>query len=132
MKFAEEMVETQKKLEELGHTVDVPYGTEDHLKDKEFVDDLEGNIGYCIEHDVIRKCFQLIAKSDAILVLNYKRRGVEGNIGTSALMEMGIAHFLKKKIFLFFPVPHFREHRWAHEVMIMQPVIIDGDLAKIR
>lgn len=132
MKFAREMTETRDKLRVLGHDAVIPFGTEHHLKDAEFVDNLEDNMAWCIKHDVMRKCFEEVAGSDAILVLNYKRRGIDGNIGISALMEMGIAHYLRKKIFLLFPIPHFREHRWAHEVMIMQPVILNGDLKKIK
>jgi hypothetical protein len=131
MKFAEEMIRTQKELQEMGHDALVPLGTEPHINDKDFVENLEDNLAFCIKEDIMRRNFQQVANSDAVLVLNYKRNGIDGYIGVSALMEMGVAHFLNKKIFLMQPMPDFNEARWAHEVAIMQPTIISNDLSKI-
>lgn len=131
MKFAEDMVKIKKQLDEMGHKAFVPIGTEPHLEDKDFVENLVDNFEYCITHDIMRKNFQQVADSDAVLVLNYKRNGIEGYIGASALLEMGVAHFLNKKIFLMQHTPEFTNARWAHEVAIMQPTIIKGDLTKI-
>lgn len=131
MAFAKEMLETKKKLEEMGHSVGLPYETELHLEKPDFVDDLSNNLQYCIDNDVMRKGFDEIAKADAILVLNHPRKGISGYIGTSTLMEIAIAYYLHKKIFLLNPVPHFDEVRWAHEIAIMQSTIIDGDLSRV-
>ena len=92
---------------------------------------MEKNFQYCIEHDVVRKGFQQVADADCVLVLNLPKNGIAGYIGTSALMEMGIAHWLRKKIFLLNEPPTHKEHRWAHEVRIMQPIILEGNLARI-
>jgi hypothetical protein len=132
MQFAEDMVKIKKQLDELGHTAEVPLGIESHVKDKEFVDNLDDNLEWCITHDIMRRNFKQVAESDAVLVLNYKRNGIEGYIGISALMEMGVAHYLKKKIFLFQHTPDYKNARWAHEVAIMQPTIVHGDLTKIQ
>lgn len=131
MAFAKEMLETKKKLEEMGHSVGLPYETELHLEKPDFVDDLSNNLQYCIDNDVMRKGFDEIAKADAILVLNHPRKGIRGYIGTSTLMEIAIAYYLHKKIFLLNPVPHFDEVRWAHEIAIVQSTIIDGDLSRV-
>lgn len=131
MAFVKEMIQTKKALEKMGHKVQIPYGSEPHLKDSRFVDSLEDNLKFCIENNIMKRCFDQVAESDAIIILNNKRNGIEGYIGTSALMEMGIAHFLGKKIFLWNPVPHYNNIRWAHEVNIMQPVQLNGDLKKI-
>lgn len=131
MKFTEEMVEKKKQLEELGHTAAIPVGAEPHLTDKTFVDNLDDNLAFCITHDIMRRNFKQVADSDAVLVLNYKRNGIDGYIGISALLEMGIAHYTGKKIFLIQKTPDYKDARWAHEVAIMQPTIIQGDLTKI-
>ena len=78
-----------------------------------------------------KRNFDEVEKSDAVLVLNHKRNGINGYIGVSALMEMAIAHHFNKKIFLFNKPPHYKDARWAHEVAIVQPKIINGNLAKI-
>jgi hypothetical protein len=73
-----------------------------------------------------------IAESDAVLVLNYPKNGIKGYVGTSTLMEIGLAYYMGKKIFLLFPVPHSSEARWAHEVKITNPFVINGDFSKVR
>jgi hypothetical protein len=80
----------------------------------------------------MRKCFREIEESDAILVLNYPKNGIQGYIGTASLMEIGLAYHLGKKIFLLNPLPHSSEQRWAHEVRIIQPTILNGDFTKIK
>jgi nucleoside 2-deoxyribosyltransferase len=131
MKFAEDMVKIKEQLDELGHDAKFPLGLESHLQDGQFVDNLDDNLEWCITHDIMRKNFKQVANSDAVLVLNYKRNDIDGYIGISALMEMGVAHYLKKKIFLLNHTPDYKNARWAHEVAIMQPKIIKGDLTKI-
>ena len=132
MQFAKDMIKMKKQLDELGHQAKVPLGTETHLDDNTFNDNLDGSLEWCITHDIMRRNFQQLAESDAVLVLNYKKNDIEGYIGVSALMEMGVAHFLHKKIFLIQKPPDYKEARWAHEVAIMQPTIVHGDLAKIQ
>src|SRR2546425_644914 len=113
MAFAEDMVKAKKELEALGHTVLVPHDIETHLENPEFVDDLSGNYQHVVETDIMRKCFDLVAESDAVLVLNLDRKGVSGYIGTSTLMEIGLAYYLQKKLFLYKDIPHWDEVRWA-------------------
>lgn len=132
MAFAKDMVNIQKKLEKLGHEVSIPIGTKPHLQDETFVDSLEENLQFCIREDVMRRNFKEVTNQDGVLVLNHKRNDIEGYIGISALLEMGIAHFHGKKIFLYNTPPDYRKVRWAHEVAIMQPVILNGDLTKIK
>ena len=132
MKFVHKMVEIKKELDKLGHDTLLPLGIKPHLRDRGFVENLDGNLEYCITNGVMRKNFQRVSDSDAVMVLNYKRNGMEGYIGISALLEMGVAHYLKKKIFLVSKTPHYKKERWAHEVAIMQPKVIDGDLKKIK
>ncbi|MBI2032985.1 MAG: hypothetical protein HYT10_00765 [Candidatus Levybacteria bacterium] len=132
MAFVKDMVKVRAELNILGHDASVPVGTEPHLTNERFVDILKDNLMFCIENDIMRKNFEEVARHEAVLVLNHKRNKLDGYIGISALMEMAIAHFLKKKIFLYYPHPDYNKVRWAHEVAIMQPIIIHGDLTKIK
>lgn len=132
MSFIKNIIKAKKDLDKLGHKASIPHGTEPHQKDDSFTDNLEDNMDFCIKNNVMKRNFDMVADSDAILVLNHKKNGVNGYIGASVLMEMAIAHHLNKKIFLLNKTPQFRNARWAHEVTIMQPVIIDGDFAKIK
>jgi len=132
MTFAKEMMDTKRKLENLGHSVFVPSDIESHLKDPILIDNIEENYKHAIDKDVLKQCFNLVAKSDAILVLNHNKNGVEGYVGTSALMEIGLAYYLGKKIFLFNLIPKPKEARWAHELEIIRPVILNRNLKQIK
>src|SRR3990167_10725715 len=98
MKFASEMKKMKEELEKRGFEITIPTDVEKHMEDPDFVDDLEGNLDYCLKSDVIRANFKKVEQAEAILVLNYPRNGIDGYIGASTLMEMGIAHFLGRKI----------------------------------
>lgn len=132
MSFAKEMMSIKKKLEKLGHMVLVPEDIKSHIDSPDLIDDLVTNYKHATEKNIMKKCFDLIAKSDGILVLNHAKNGIKGYVGTSSLMEIGIAYYLDKKIFLFNPLPDSKNYRWVHEVAIMQPVILNGELEKIK
>jgi hypothetical protein len=66
-----------------------------------------------------------------VLILNHEKNGIKGYIGTSTIIEIGLAYYLGKSIFLMNALPHHSEHRWVHEVRIISPVILNGDLKKI-
>ena len=132
MTFAKEMMDAKKKLEGLGHSIFVPSDIESHIKEPSLIDNLEKNSKHAIEKDVLRNCFNLIARSDGILVLNYPKNKIDGYVGASSLMEIGLAYYLGKKIFFLNPIPSSRETRWAHEIKIIQPAVINGDIELIR
>lgn len=132
MTFAKEMMETKEKLETLGHLVLVPVDLRSHVNDSSLVDDLDSNYKHALEKNVMKKCFDSIGKSDAILVLNVAKNGIKGYVGTSSLMEIGLAYYLGKKIFLLNSIPSSKEVRWAHELEIIRPTILNGSLKKIK
>jgi hypothetical protein len=131
MTFANEMVDAKKRLEELGHSAELPCDTDVHVGDSDFIDDLDKDYKHCVENKVMEKCFDMIAESDAILVLNHPKNSISGYVGTSTLMEIGLAKYLGKKIFILNALPDYKQHRWVHEVRIMQPVMLNGDLSKV-
>jgi len=130
--FAKKMIEAKEKLEKLGHQVNLPPDTEIVTDGKLDHNDLDADYKHCIKNNILRKHFANIEKSDAILVLNYDKNKVRGYIGTSSLMEIGLAYYLDKKIFLLNPTPHHSEHRWVHEIRIINPVILNDDLGNIK
>lgn len=129
MHFSKEMLEAKKKLEEMGHIAEVSCDTQEFANNhKMTTDNHEENYKWCIDNDIIRKCFDSIAENDAILLLNYPKNGINGYVGASGLMEIGLAYYLKKKIFLLYPPPPVKEVKSTHEILIMQPVTLNGDL----
>jgi diphthamide synthase subunit DPH2 len=81
------------------------------------------------KYDVIRYYFEKIKEADAILVLNYDKKGIKNYIGGNVFLEMGFAYVLNKKIFLLNPIP---EISYQSEIKTMEPVILYGDLGKIK
>ena len=69
-----------------------------------------------------------IRANDGILVLNLKKRGHPNYIGGGTFMEIVKAWELRKRIYLYNPIP---ENIFQDELMGINPVIIYGDLEKI-
>ncbi len=132
MTFANEMIEAQKKLKETGHDAEIPCDTEEHVNDPNFTDDLENDYKHCVKNRIMERCFEKVAENDAILVLNYPKNNIEGYVGTATLMEIALARHFGKKIFILNNLPHHSKARWAHEVRILQPIILEGDLRRIK
>lgn len=124
MKFAKEMLNTKAELEKMGHEIFIPIDTERCVNNP----NLNEDIGYCIEQDILRRHFKIIENCDAILVLNYKKNGIKGYVGGNTLIDMSIAHFFNKKIFMLNPIP---DMSYTVEIKIMQPVVLNGNLNKV-
>lgn len=128
MVFAEQMLEMKLKLEELGHTVFISDFTQKYTglstNEKEELTRWHKN-----EKDAIRLFWEKIKNSDAILVLNFDRRGVKNYIGGNTLLEIGFAHVLEKKVFLLNEIPAIPFYE--SEIVAMRPVILNGDLTRI-
>jgi len=130
MTFYKEMREWKEKLEGLGHTIIVPMGTDEEppVESRPGIS-AQDLIAAKIEFDFIRRHFKNIELSDAILILNYPKKGTDGYIGGNTFLEMGYAFGLNKRIFSLFPIP---DMQYSAEMHAMQPIVINGDVAKIR
>ena len=80
------------------------------------------------EYGLIKWYFDAIVASDAILVLNYDKRGIANYVGGNTLMELGFAFVPGKKIFLLNPVP---DVSYKDEILATYDVVLDGDIGKI-
>jgi len=133
--FSNEIGNIVKQLAEQGHKVIVPKTSEMILNGEvtlgQIMEEKEnGEISKrAIKHDVIKRHFLNIKKGDAVLVLNYDKKEIKNYIGPNTFLEIGFAHVLGKKIFLLNEIPNM-PHR--DEIKIMQPVVINGDLSKIK
>lgn len=129
MHYTEAMIEACEKLRALGHdaymtALAAPFiGKSD--ADKERI-----KIEQKMDQDAIREFWNLMQGGDAILVLNLERHGIPNYIGGNAYLEIGFAHILKQKIFLFNPIPEIAVFKT--EIEAMKPVIIYGDYSLIQ
>ena len=79
--------------------------------------------------EAILEHFEKVAWADAILVTNYDKNDIKGYIGGNTLMEMGLAFFLKKKIYLLNEIP---ELSYKEEILGLKPILLGGNLSKIK
>ena len=118
----------------MGHQVVLPEGVEEYIEGKlDFTPGtLSGSKGATRkkQHDLIKKHYLKIKESNAILVINDHKPELKNYIGANSFLEMGFAHVLGKKIFLFNPLPDFEFY--LEEILAMEPIVINGNLSKIK
>ena len=129
MVFTEQMIATQKYLQQLGHTVYISSFAPKYIgkttKQKERLTIFHKN-----NKDAIREFWKKIKLSDVVLVLNYDRHGVKNYIGGNTLMEIGFAHVLNKRIFLLNAVPKIKYYQ--SEIEAVKPIILHGNITKLQ
>src|SRR3990167_7815522 len=90
MAFHREMGKTKRTLESQGHVVFAPDELDNLSMNESYLKTDEEKITKKIEHDFIRAHFRKIEQVDAILILNYKKKDVDGYIGGNKFLEMGL------------------------------------------
>jgi nucleoside 2-deoxyribosyltransferase len=128
MVFTEKMIEIQQNLNKMGYEAFISIFSNAYIGKTEQEKE-EITIYHKNEKDAIREFWKIIKTCDAILVLNYTRRGIENYIGGNTFLEMGFAHVLDKKIFLMNPIPDVQLYK--SEIEAMKPEIIYQDLTKL-
>ena len=82
------------------------------------------------ENDYLRQHYKHILESDAVLIVNGEKRGIQNYIGGNVLMEMGQAYVNNKKIFLLYDLP--KDSAYIDEIESMDPICLMGDLSNIK
>ena len=85
---------------------------------------------YYKKAELMRAHFDKIAAADAILVVNFEKHGVQNYIGANVLMEMALAFYLKKKIFILNELPE--KSAFEEEILGMQPIVLHGDVTRLK
>ena len=130
LQFARQMREMQKKLQEMGHTALVPKSLDlIELKGFKKPTTVEERLKAEAAYDFIREHFRKIEKSDAILVVNLDKKGIKGYIGGNTFLEMGIAFYLGKKIYLLNAIPDMDYAKL--EMHAMHPIVLKGNLSNL-
>ncbi len=125
MSLRHRLPEVCRALQEAGHDVLTPVDTKEF--DYEGADDQE-RAELKRERDLIRRHYEKIKTSDAILVLNEDLPGRPRYIGGNSFLEMGFAHVLEIPIYLMQDLP---DSPYRSEMLAMDPVVLDGDLDRL-
>ncbi len=133
--FYKQVLEIEKELKRLGFKVKTPKTVNIMKKNNNF-DVSYYKTWFKNEKDYTKKTklmvhhFNKILKSDAILVVNYEKNGVDGYIGGNTLMEMLVAFLNKKKIFILNEISG--KLTIEEEIYGLKPIFIKGKLERIN
>jgi hypothetical protein len=144
--FYKEMEDVRDELTNLGHEIKIPelalevpeeFGGGRKVYFGEYIEKNGGIDAFPAGHKIwdlkesaINDHYNKIEWGDAILVINPPKRGIEGYVGGNTLIEIGLAFYLNKKIFILNTVSS--ELSYKQEIIGMKPIILDGDLTKIK
>ena len=82
------------------------------------------------ENNYFHEHYKHILQSDAVLIVNGEKRGIQNYIGGNVLMEMGQAYVNYKKIFFLNGMPSGL--MYMDEIEAMDPICLNGDFNKIE
>jgi hypothetical protein len=144
--FYKEMESTRDELVKLGFEVKIPelalevpqeFGGGKKVYFGQYIEQNGGIDAFDPGHKIwdlkegaINDHYEKIDWCDAILVINHEKGGIQGYVGGNTLIEIGVAFYLKKKIFILNPVSS--ELSYKQEILGMKPTMLYGDLSKIR
>jgi hypothetical protein len=116
------------ELERSGHSIALPNSYDDPFKEE------ERKLAGSKEHiewksAMIRLQEEKVKANDAVLVLNFEKNGQKNYIGGATFLEIFRAFDARKKIFMYNPVP---DSIFRDELVAFDPIVIDGDLSKVR
>lgn len=143
--FYKEMEDARDGLLTFGHEVKIPmlalevpeqFGGGRKVYFGKYIEENGGIDAFSPAHEIwdlkesaIKDHYEKIDWADAILVVNHEKRGIEGYIGGNTLIEVGVAFYQKKKIYILNQVSS--ELSYKQEIYGMKPVILNGDLSLI-
>lgn len=132
--FYLEVVSLSRKIEDLGIKTILPKTAvkmklEGRENDEAITDWSKSPPGYHGKAALIREHFAEIAECDAILVTNYTKHDKPNYIGPNVLMEMVVAFYLNKKIYILNNPPE--DSPLIDEILGLEPVFLKGDIARL-
>ncbi len=143
--FYKEMEELKDVLKAKGHEVLIPLlrneipemGGDRKIYFSKYVEENGGMDSFPPDHPLwdikesaIRDHYEKIEWADVIVVANHEKRGIQGYVGGNTLIEIGVAFFLKKPIYILNPVSS--ELSYKQEILGMKPILLNGNLDLIK
>jgi hypothetical protein len=126
--FYHRIPEIKEQLEEIGHKTYLPNSYYNPLKEEEMKRiNKDEHIKW--KSKMLKKDKKNIKPNNAIIVLNFEKKGVPNYIGGATFLEIYKAWELGKKIFIYNDLP---KCSFTDELCGMRPIILNGDLALIK
>jgi len=121
----EAMNQTAKQLEAEGYEVEIPHSRENEIDYNSLTDAEQAKA----KDSLIKAHLNKINESDAILVFNQDKKGVEGYVGGNTLMEMAFAYTQGIEVFL---LKRPTGVSYTEEILGMMPILLDNDINLIN
>lgn len=143
--FYPEIERLKQDLETRGHEVTIPllnkvvpkYSDDRKINFAKYIEEHGGIDAFppddpiwTAKQDALNDHFRKIEWADAILVANHEKRGVDGYIGGNTFIEIGLAFYLKKKIYILNPISS--EIAYKQEIYGMKPILLNGDIDLVK
>jgi len=126
--FYKQIKEIADQLEQVGHKVSYPNSYDDPFME-ERLKEMSPEEHITWKSMMMKKDKDNIQPQDAILVLNFEKRGIPNYIGGATFLEVYKAWELEKKIFFYNPSPNCS---FTDELNGINPTIINEDLTLIK
>ncbi len=126
--FYHKIPEIQKKLEKKGHKIHLPNSYNEPFKEEE-MKKLSPKEHIKWKSEMMRKDKININPNDAILVLNFEKKGIPNYIGGATFLEIYKAWELKKKIFILNNLP---KCSFTDELIGFNPTILNGEINNLK
>lgn len=131
MNFYPQLLQIEAELLSRGFEVEIPVSAKIMREKNDFVvEHFKDTHTNSQKADFFRENLSNMEKCDSVLVINEEKNGITGYIGTSVIMEIGIAWYLHKKIYVWKELPP--DAAYKPEVDAFDAQIISGDLSKIQ
>lgn len=129
--FYKQAVDIQTRLMKQGFTVLIPDSAEKMKQSGDFDVShyktwFQDANDYHKKAALMRGHFDKVAEGDGILVLNYEKHGVDNYIGGNVLMEMALAFYLHKPIFILNEIPE--GSAFEEEIIGLRPIVLHGQI----
>lgn len=126
--FYEKIPPIQDKLKCLGHEIVLPNSYDEPFKEMELQ---KGDVQeYKLwKKEMFARSIRIIKEIDAVLVLNFEKKGIQNYIGGATFLEIYDAYRESKKIFLYNPIP---EGMLYDEIHGFDPILIEGNLDLVK
>lgn len=82
-----------------------------------------------IKASLTKQNMENVEKCDCLLILNYSHRGIKNYIGGNSFLEMVVASYLGKRIYLLNDIP--TNMPYTEEIKALRPIVI-GSLDELR
>ena len=126
--FYKDIEPIKNKLEEMGHTIELPNSYYDPDAEKKSWD-LGEEEHAKFKTRMFKMSAERIATMDAVLTLNFDKDGKKNYIGGATFLELYEAFIKEKKIYLYNDIP---EGMLYDEIAGFSPIVINGNLDLVK